>query len=260
MMKDQRKERNGLRRDQRKEKSRFIKAANRKMAKLRDKGTAEQRNEHRQETKAAIADLADEHQMERVYLLHQQKTEREGVKDTHQQDWADFKSGLRIDAKSEGFKPKSRGALVVVARELAFSNRRTSKAGSAESILRHCLRSTGLSAPYRANTLTIDQHLRLLEEIRQYGRSWLRHEAGEFVRSYTRGMRCNGETDGETVSASGGMDEISRAAQWAKGPEGYLIQQDSGFRHAIGRFFDRSKRFVRELILAATLAISGPAP
>ena len=48
--------------------------------------------------------------------------------------------------------------------------------------------------------------------------------------------------------------------RWVEGPGGYLIQQDAGFRHAVGRFFRRAKQFVRELILAATLALSGPAP
>ena len=52
----------------------------------------------------------------------------------------------------------------------------------------------------------------------------------------------------------------SIASSWIEGPGGYLIQQDSGFQHALSRFFSRSKQFVRELILAATLAISGPAP
>ena len=131
-------------------------------------------------------------------------------------------------------------------RKLVISPKRTSKASSAESILRHCLQTLGFTKAYRQGTLSNEQHVRLLEEIRQYGRAWLRHEAEEFAREFTtRSMES---------------ESVRRASSWVEGPGGYLIQQDSGFRHAVGRFFGRAKQFVRELILAATMALSGPAP
>ena len=60
--------------------------------------------------------------------------------------------------------------------------RKTSKAGSAEAILRQCLRNLGYTVAYRQGTLSNEQLAGLMEEVRQYGRAWLRHEATGFVR------------------------------------------------------------------------------
>ena len=42
----------------------------------------------------------------------------------------------------------------------------------------------GFTKAYRQGTLSNEQHIRLLEEVRQYGRAWLRHEASEFIGPY----------------------------------------------------------------------------
>jgi hypothetical protein len=250
-LKDQRRERNNLRRDQRRERSKLIKSANKKLAKLT---TPSSRNEHRRETKADLASLAVEHQGERQSLLHEQKMTREGIKDTHKQDRESFKFGLHVDAKSEGFKKKSRVAIEGITRKLVMASSQTSKASSAEAILRHCLQTLGYTKAYRQGTLSNEQHLRLVEEIRLYGRAWLKHEAETSFISFVsvpsdseRGIRP-------------AYSRVLRASKWIEGSGGFLIQQDSGFRHAVDRFFGRAKSFVRELILSATLALSGPAP
>lgn len=135
-------------------------------------------------------------------------------------------------------------------RKVVMGSRKTSKASSAEAILRQCLRNLGFTVAFRQGTLSNEQLTRLLDEVRQYGRAWLRHEAEGFVKQFSRGERGNLVLDGT----------IARAATWIEGHGGYLIQQDAGFRHALGRFFSRSKQFVRELILAATLSMSGQSP
>src|SRR5271166_3049796 len=58
------------------------------------------------------------------------------------------------------------------------------KAGSAESILNHCLRTKGWTREYKRGELSDQQHLDLLEEVRIYARAWLRHEAEQFARMY----------------------------------------------------------------------------
>lgn len=125
---------------------------------------------------------------------------------------------------------------------------RIHKAGSAESILRHCLRTKGWTRQYKRGELTGQQHLDLLEEVRVYARAWLRHEAETFARHYL------GTRDDQ------GRIQV-RAWEWVEGPDNYLIQQAKpGFFSNLGRFFRRVKQFVRESIVAGAMAVLGPAP
>lgn len=137
-----------------------------------------------------------------------------------------------------------------------MSSRRIAKASSAESILRHCLKQLGFTRRWREGRLTNRQVLKLLEEVRLYGRAWLRHEAEEFVRYHLDSGR---KTASQSERSSEALAGVSRAT-WVEGPGGYLIEQDAGVKHALGRFFRRAKNFVRELILSATMALSGPTP
>lgn len=242
----QRIERNKLRREQKRERSSLVKAARKKLADPKMFANVRERNRHRRETKEAIQDLADQHRAERQTLLHDQKGDRETVKAYHKETWESFKFGLGVDAASKGFKKKSRSSPDSVSRKLVIGPGRTTKASSAESILRYCLRLTGLTVAWRCGELTIDQHLMLLEEVRQYGRAWLRHEASEFIKPF--------------AARSEIQQGVRRATSWLAGPASFGSPQNSGFRHSLGRFFRRSKNFVRELILSATLATSGPAP
>ena len=102
---------------------------------------------------------------------------------------------------------------------------RTHKASSAESILRHVLRLLGWTAAYKQGKLTERRRIKLLDAIRQYGREWLRHEAEQLF-----------------------------------GVHGTERSLGSAAKHAVGRFFDRARGFVRELIVAGSMALNGPAP
>jgi hypothetical protein len=208
----------------------------------------------------------------------------------HQDERVQAKDELNDELAAHGFRRKGasrgldeldggRGAGVrrgQPVRELAVGSRRlgasrTHKAGSAESILRHCLRTLGLSAAYRHDELSDRQALDLLEAVRQYGRAWLRHEAEQLIRVYGRVVdyahgieglpeglprRLDGDHgqgagadhpggDCEGIGVAGGMDGVSRAL-------------GGSMRHHVGRFFDRARGFVRELILAGAMALSGP--
>lgn len=147
-----------------------------------------------------------------------------------------------------------------VDRKLVIPPERTTKASSAESILSHCLRALHFEKAYRSGALSNEQQLRLLEEVRQYGRAWLRHEAEGLVRSYSDAAFTGGERKSILSNDGNSLGGLVRASQWIEGPGGYLIQQDSGFRHSVDRFFRRAKAFIRELILSATLALIGPSP
>ena len=106
-----------------------------------------------------------------------------------------------------------------------LSSGRTHKASSAEDILRHVLRLLGWTAAYRRGELTERRRIKLLDAVRQYGREWLRHEAEQLFRVHG--------TERSLASAA---------------------------KHAVGRFFDRARGFVRELIVAGSMAINGPEP
>ncbi len=105
-----------------------------------------------------------------------------------------------------------------------FGRRATHKASTAEAILSHCLRRRGWTGRFAAGRLSGKQHLVLTEDVRQYGRAWLRHEAEQLFAGY-------------------GI-ERSLAGRVAA---------------AINRYFDRTRNFVRELMLAASEALKGQA-
>lgn len=126
---------------------------------------------------------------------------------------------------------------IAIYRRLDMHHSRVHKAGEAWAILKHCLRRTGLLSAYKAGELTGQQALDLLESLREYGRSWLRHEAEVFARRHldyagpTRAFEPYGPT------------EATKA-----------------FAAHVGRFFRRAKTFVRELVVAGAMAVLGPAP
>jgi hypothetical protein len=103
----------------------------------------------------------------------------------------------------------------------------THKAGSAEAILRHCHRGLGATADFRAGRLSQKQQALLLDEVREYGRAWLRREFSQFFRHH------------------GTWVDRALAAT---------------MRHHVARLFRRTGHFLRELITAGMMAVSGPAP
>lgn len=112
-------------------------------------------------------------------------------------------------------------------RKLVLSPGRVHKASSAEAILRHVLRQLGWTRKFNEGRLRGKSYLKILNEIRDYGRAWLRHEARVFARHY--------------------LEPVNRAIA-------------SDLAAHFGRFFRRAKGFVRELVVAGSMALSGPAP
>jgi hypothetical protein len=150
-----------------------------------------------------------------------------------------------------------------------FSPSRTHKASSAESILSHVIRQRGWSKRWKLGKLTGRQHLQLLEDVRQYGRQWMRHEAEAFFGRYgdvsgvatTHDVRNIMDAQSGIVDESGGLsidgrglaDDLASFEQ----SEAILRSLASSILSPLKRWFDRSRQFVRELIFGATIALKG---
>ncbi len=117
------------------------------------------------------------------------------------------------------------GGVGVQAQTRRFGSARIHKASSAESILRHCLRQRGYTSRWRRGELTQRQTFALLNDIRQYGRAWMHHEASALIDHY-----------------------------------GHLVERGlaSGVVSHVGRFFRRARSFIHEAILAGAMALYGP--
>ncbi len=151
-----------------------------------------------------------------------------------------------------------------------FSKGKTHKASSAEAILRHCLRQRGWSRQWRDGELTGKQSLSLLEDIRQYGRAWLRHEAEAFFDHYgvddeSRNWRDDHEYKDERGLGENERDTTDYVSNMvvehdANGEGSRQVSRGIAFRatSAVSRFFDRAKQFARELIFSGYMAMKGP--
>jgi hypothetical protein len=211
---------------------------------------AELRQSHRKQ----IADMKVEHAESKEDLKTEQKQEREDRRAQQREerqslieDQREERQALLTELKEklhEHFgdhrKPGSRSVGGLYHGELArdaktrrdddgstarrFAGRRTHKAGSAESILRHCLRSHGWSRQFTRSELSGSQHYAVLESIREYGRSWMHDEAISLLREH------------------GSLDRALEVD---------LIP-------AVRRFFGRARAFIGELIHAGVQALWGP--
>lgn len=150
---------------------------------------------------------------------------------------------------------------------------RVHKAGSAEAILRHCLKARGWTKLYRRGELTGEQHLELLHDVRNYGRAWLRHEAEMFVRHYLSGdVHADGARSArggvadrdfaERLQQAGGVQRSDEDVRRPHGRGTLAVSRalGKGIASHFSRFFGRAKQFVRELIVAGMAALTGPAP
>jgi hypothetical protein len=145
-----------------------------------------------------------------------------------------------------------------------FSAAKLHKASSAESILAHCLKQRGWTARYRDGRLTGRQHPALLEDVRQYGRAWLRHEAEAFFGRYS--VEAATQLMAEDQMAMGHRSMASEGSIDSEGSEGRGINE-GGFdvRRSLSdrvlsplrRWFDRMRQFVRELMFAGTMSLLG---
>ena len=151
---------------------------------------------------------------------------------------------------------------------------RTHKASSAESILRHILRRRGWTAAFRRGELTDRQHRTLLEDVRQYAREWMRHEAEVLFASYGREVDEPRNLDGRLQGRGGihtsdvhGPDHstlhregTSGSGSADPGDDGVSRALSDTLTHHVGRWFGRAKQFVREAILAGAMALHGTEP
>ncbi len=149
-----------------------------------------------------------------------------------------------------------------------FAATRVHKASSAESILKHCLRQLGYTKRWKNGRLTGRQHLRLLEAIRQYGRTWMRHEAESFFQHYGVKDDIGRNTRMGDVERFGESSATSRSEDILGSKLRDNLSGDQGTQRAIAgsiisplrRWFDRAKQFVRELIFAGAMSLSGDRP
>ena len=148
-----------------------------------------------------------------------------------------------------------------------FPRSQTHKASSAESIIAYCLKQRGWSGRWKDGKLTDRQRVRLLEDVRLYGRRWLRHEAeGVF------GGPARSNDDIRAIEATreirdGFPVQPQDAKLSSEGDTGLVLGEIfrasiapaiyGGTASTIRRFFARAKQFVRELIHAGVMAIRG---
>jgi hypothetical protein len=241
------------------------------------------RREHKRE-KTVKADRKQEHQdlrdaqrSERRSLHEDHVTDRAGMRESQHDDRREVIERLKEELHEEvpgrsktGRKgpERSANATLDLVRPIPpgqpragpatdppgrLSRRATHKAGTAEAILSHCLRRRGWTARFTEGRLTGRQHLTLLEDIRQYGRAWLRHEAEAFFRAYGAADdigRTGGDLAQGPADRPGGNAVLEGASRGLKGRIG----------SALSRFFDRARSFIRELIGAGAQSLKGPEP
>ncbi len=147
-----------------------------------------------------------------------------------------------------------------------FSKSKTHKASSAEAMLRHVLRQRGWTKLYGEDRLTGKQHINLLDDVRQYGRMHMRHEAETLFDQY--GVEIDGDLNRSLLGDrdSRGIHDRTHSrdplASTVAGALGQGITRGIAARAsgAISRFFGRAKLFIRELIVAGAMALKGNEP
>ncbi len=219
-----------------------------------------------------LADLKTEHREYRKDVRADQKAEkREFIKELKGPKRAllsGFATGDRGDGGALGCDlstletvERDRTSLARPAQK-RFSKHRTHKASSAEAILRHVLRQRGWTKLYGEDGLTGRQHLNLLDDVRQYSRLYLRHEAESFFDRY-------GVEDGDNAESRSGdrYNGIVRSGNEITSDDLRLAGSLSVNRGlasratgALSRFFDRAKGFIREVIVAGSMALKGDEP
>jgi len=151
-----------------------------------------------------------------------------------------------------------------------FGASKTDKAGSAESILAYCLKRRGWTSKWKAGELTGRQHLQLLEDVRQYGRRWLRHEAEGVFRHYGTNAQATiargashllaGCQVGGVLGSPESTQKDSRGQSIFGDGESHARSITGSVASAVSRFFRRARSFVHELVLAGGMILKGNEP
>jgi hypothetical protein len=169
------------------------------------------------------------------------------------------------NAGDQGIGTYSRGAVSRVRADMSavFPRSQTHKASSAESILAHCLKRRGWTARFRDGKLSDKRRLIVLEDIRLYGRRWMRHEAEMFFGRYgddaqNRNARAGQfDSDSHEHDDTSGLRENPSESPRAHCPLEITRAIAPGLLSPLKRWFDRARQFVRELIFAGAMALRG---
>ncbi len=247
----------------------------------------------KQQGHARIAELKLKHAKERKALrgTHREKgtsypdrrNESKALRHRHKGETRQVVDSIKQEIKSRAFSSEATelddvgsGIFPVVEREATVAMpkprmhpSRTHKANSAEAILRHVLRQRGWTRIYGDGGLSGKQHLNLLEDVRQYGRMYLRHEAESFFDRY--GVEIVDDITADRSYDSGLAEHVASSA--IARPTRYtgLVRQDDRIHDlsrglasraagALSRFFDRASQFLKEVIVAGAMALKGDEP
>ncbi len=151
-----------------------------------------------------------------------------------------------------------------------FGRSKTHKASSAEAILKHMLRQRGFTSAWKRSELSGKQHLNLLEDVREYSRQYLRHEAESFFDQYGVVVDVDSITAGRSFDSGLAEHDASPAGSIPQDARGPLCSDDrihevarslaSRAAGALSRLFDRTRQFIREIITAGAIALKGDDP
>jgi hypothetical protein len=224
---------------------------------------------HKEQTTHEIAKLDRSHREIRQYVARAHKAERRSAIDKLKAEVKGGQRGIEIksenDQRDQWTRAISEPPMERQTVGARFPRSKLHKASSAESILAHVLKQRAWTARWRDGKLTDRQRRQLLEDVRQYGRAWMRHEAESFFAEYgdegsgrirdgsNRELGHNGDHQSEgvlrqsceiTSNGGDGQDQTMR---------GLSDQVLSPLR----RWFTRSRQFIRELIHAGVSALRG---
>lgn len=138
---------------------------------------------------------------------------------------------------------------------------RAHTAYTAQSIVKYVLSQRGWTKRWKGGDLSGRQHISLLEDCRQYGRSRLRHEAEQL-------FEWHGVEDESEISVRSNIypgedrDRLEGRLQGSNGNASGRIDRSiaSRAKRSVASFFDRARIFIRELVTAGAMILKGNEP
>ncbi len=219
--------------------------------------------------------LQEEHAQDRRELAKSHHDIRQHVAKAHRAERKEAASRLKQEIQGRSYDSPirdlfSRATVERDARAMAtaikprFAKHRVHKANSAEAILQHMLRQRGWTHAWRRSELSGKQHLNLLEDVRQYGRMYLRHEAESFFDRYgveIEEQRSIDQDDSELGFIGIGSESAALLSRRTRESDSTILRGiASRAAGALSRFFDRARGFIREVIVAGAMALKGEEP